>query len=99
MKPFEPTTELMRVAQRVVWFKEPEEALQDPIHFLAHAMKFGTEEDLVALERAGVGMTHYREVLDNAPAGVFDQRSWNFWNLKCGVASVPPLPVRRLEPR
>jgi hypothetical protein len=97
MKVFEPTPELLTVAQRVVWFKEPEDALQEPVHFLAHAMRYGTADDLLALEKAGVGMTHYREVLDNAPAGIFDARSWNFWNLKCGKTTVPPLPVRKFD--
>jgi len=38
MKPLPPTPELLAVARRVVWFKEPDEALADPVHFLAHVM-------------------------------------------------------------
>jgi len=34
----------------VVWFKDPEEALVDPVHFLAYVMTYGTVEDLKALE-------------------------------------------------
>jgi hypothetical protein len=35
------TPESLKVAQRVVWFKDPVEALADPIHFLAHVMTYG----------------------------------------------------------
>jgi hypothetical protein len=28
----------LNVARRVVWFKEPDKALADPVHFLAHVM-------------------------------------------------------------
>jgi hypothetical protein len=94
MKPFQPTPELIAVARRVVWFQKPEETLEDPIRFLAYVMCYGTAEDLVMLEKAGVGLDEYREVLDNAPSGVLDPRSWTFWNLKCGQTPVPPLPVR-----
>lgn len=97
MKPFTPTSQLLDVASRVVWFEEPQAALKNPIHFLAYAMKLGTDDDLIALDKAGVGLVHYREVLDHAPAGVFDMRSWSYWNLRCGRDSVPPLPERHLD--
>jgi hypothetical protein len=38
MKKLPETPELIRVAERVVWCKSPESALDDPIHFLAHVM-------------------------------------------------------------
>lgn len=93
MKPLPVTPELLTVARRVVWFKEPEEALAEPVHFLAHVMTFGTVEDLKAL-RGVVGQEEFREVLDHAPPGVFDPRSWAYWNLKCGRRPTPPLPIR-----
>lgn len=84
------------MAQRVVWFKDPADALADPIHFLAHVMTYGTMEDLRAI--AGVvGDEDFREALERAPAGVFDGRSWAYWNSKMGRVPVPPLPVRRIE--
>ena len=98
MKPLPATPELLRVARRVVWFKEPEEALADPLHFLAHVMTYGTVEDLKAL-RGVVGADDFCEVLDHAPPGIFDARSWAYWHLKCGRGPAPPLPVRRgLQP-
>lgn len=87
------TPELLHVARRVIWFKKPEEALADPVHFLAYVMTYGTVEDLKALEGL-IGKGDFLEVLDKAPPGVFDQRSWAYWNLKCGRQPAPPLPVR-----
>jgi len=94
MKPLPVTPELLRVARRVVWFQEPEEALADPVHFLAHVMTYGTSEDLRALQGI-VGIDEFREVLAHAPAGVFDARSWAFWHLHCGRTPCRPLPVRQ----
>jgi hypothetical protein len=94
MTPLPPTPALLSVAQRVVWFRPPAEALADPPHFLAHVMTYGTVEDLRALEGV-VGLRELREALEQAPPGIFDPRSWAYWNLKCGRAPAPPLPVRR----
>jgi hypothetical protein len=93
MKALPRTPELLRVARRVVWFEEPERALADPLQFLAHVMVFGTVEDLKAL-RGIVGKHEYHEVLEQAPPGIFDARSWAYWNLVCGRNPAPPLPVR-----
>jgi len=93
MKTLPPTPELLAVARRVVWFEEPERTLADPVQFLAHVMVIGTAEDLSAL-RGIVTKEDYREVLDNAPPGLFDPRSWAYWNLICGRRSAPPLPTR-----
>ena len=94
MKPLPATPELLSVAERVVRFKAPSEALAAPVHFLAHVMTYGTVEDLCALEGV-VGQREFREALENAPPGIFDARSWAYWNLKCGRVPAPPLPVRR----
>ena len=94
MKALPTTSELLRVARRVIWFEEPERALADPVQFLAHVMVFGTVEDLKAL-RGIVSKDEYREVLEQAPPGVFDARSWAYWSLVCGCKPAPPLPVRR----
>lgn len=93
MKPLPITPEVLNVARRVVWFKEPEEELADPVHFIAHVMTFGAIEDLKALQGI-VGKDEYREVLEKAPPGIFDARSWAYWNLKCGRQPTPPLPTR-----
>jgi hypothetical protein len=93
MKPLPATAELLSVAERVVWFKAPSEALAAPVHFLAHVMTYGTVEDLRALEGLA-GQREFTEALEHAPPGIFDARSWAYWNLKCGRVPAPPLPVR-----
>lgn len=94
MKALPATPELLAVARRVVWFKTPVEALAEPVHFLAHVMAYGTVEDLSTLEGV-VGPSEFIEALEHAPAGVFDPRSWAYWNLKYERASAP-LPVRHM---
>lgn len=93
MKPFSPTPALLSVARRVVWFKEPADALAESVLFLSHVMTYGTPEDLAAL-RGLIGKDEFREVLDQAPPGVFDRRSWAYWNLICERQPAPPMPTR-----
>jgi hypothetical protein len=38
-----------------------------------------------------------REALDHAPPGIFDGRSWAYWNLKLGRYPTPPMPERRID--
>ena len=92
MKPLPSTKEMLNVARRVVWFKEPREALGDPAHFLAHVMTYGTIDDLNALQGV-VSDGEFIEVLEHPPTGVFDPRSWAYWNLKYGRPA-SPLPSR-----
>ena len=94
MKPLPTTPDWLAVARRVVWFKEPVEALADPIHFLAHVMTYGAIEDL-RIVNAIVGKEEFRTALELAPPGVFDARSWAYWHLVCGRTPAPPMPVRR----
>jgi hypothetical protein len=93
MKALPKSPQLLAVAERVVWFRPAAEALEDPMHFLAHVMTYGTIEDLQALQGV-VGPEEFREALDHAPPGVFDPRSWAYWNLKYGCEPAPPLPAR-----
>lgn len=85
--------ELRRVAKRVVWFKTPEEALADKTLFLAHVMTYGTLEDIIATMRY-YSDADFNLVLTDPPAGIFDNRSWNYWNLRYHHEPVPPLPRR-----
>lgn len=97
MKPLQATPALLQVARRVMWFEEPERALADPVQFLAHVMVFGGVEDLKAL-RGIASKDDYREVLERASPGIFDARSWAYWNLVCDRQPTPPLPTRSLPP-
>jgi len=85
---------LKRVAKRVVWFKPPEEVLEEPRLFLAYLMTYGTLEDIAT------AMEYYSDadfdlVLKDPPAGIFDRRSWNYWNLRFHHEPVPRVPQRR----
>jgi len=92
--PLPQTAELRAVARRVVWFKEPDEALAEPLHFLAHAMTYGTPADLATLGSV-VPRKDFLEALDHAPPGIFDARSWAYWHLVlAGRSPPPPLPAR-----
>lgn len=97
MKSLPKTKALQQVAERVIWFEEPEEALENGNRFLAYAMRYGAAKDLKALEEEGITLAAMREALEKAPAGLFDARSWTYWTLKCGYEEVPPLPARRFE--
>jgi hypothetical protein len=65
------------------------------VQFRAHFLVFGGVEDLQAL-RGIVSKDDYREVLEHAPPGIFDVRSWAYWNLVCERQTAPPLPTRTL---
>lgn len=88
--------EVLRVAERVIWFMPPRDALRDPAGFLAHLMTYGTIEDVNVILRY-LTLDDFRKVLDDAPPGVFDRRSWAYWNLICGRDPSSPMPQRRLD--
>jgi len=86
--------ELLSVAHDVVWFMEPEEALQDAVFFLAHVMTYGTADDVTVVKRHFTP-ADFSRALENAPPGVFDPRSWAYWNTMFDRTPVPPMPKRR----
>jgi hypothetical protein len=96
MKPFPHTPELLCAAKRIVWFKPPEEALDNPVELMAYAMKHSIDEDM-ALLLEHVGKDGLREAIDNAPAGIIDARSWSYWNARIGRYPPPPAPQRDLR--
>ena len=90
--PITPVT--LNIARRVIWFEQPEEALADPIRFMAYAMTYARHQDMRVIRRY-VSDDGFREELDHAPPGIIDPRSWAYWNLKMGRYPAPPLPKRR----
>jgi hypothetical protein len=90
--PLNPLTRAL--AERLVWFETPEEALADPIRFMAYALAHATHEDMTLL-RTFVTDAEFREAIDQAPPGIIDPRSWAFWNAKIGRYPAPPMPTRR----
>jgi len=71
---------LLQVARRLVWWKEPEEALRDRYRFIAQIMTYGDLEDTQAMLRACTRDELLR-VLDSPPPGVFTPRAWSFWHV------------------
>jgi hypothetical protein len=87
--------DLCAVVRRVVWFQEPEETLKDPVMFLAFLMTHGTADEIVTTKKYFFD-ADFLAVLNDPPSGIFDARSWNYWNLLYKRDPVPPLPVRRI---
>lgn len=95
MKPIQLTPEIEEVSRHVIWFEEPEQAVADPVRFIAYAMTYGTHEDMkVVREQFSDG--ELTDALDKAPPGIFDGRSWAYWNLKLDRYPAPPIPERKL---
>jgi hypothetical protein len=84
---------LRAIAAKLLWWKSPDQALEDPIRLACQVMTLGTWQD-VLVARAELGDDLFREALRKAPPGVFDARSWNYWHLVYEMTPVPPLPVR-----
>ncbi len=89
------TTEIRSLARRIIWFEKPEEALEDPVRFMAYAFARATHEDMQVL-RSYLSDDDLRDALDHAPPGIVDPRSWAYWNSKLGRYPAPPMPQRRL---
>ena len=87
--------ELLAIARRVCWWKQPEETLAAPASFLARLMTLGSWDEVRAV-RTRIGDLPFRRVLRHPPAGIFDERSWHYWHHALGFRVVPPLPERRI---
>lgn len=96
MKPLPHTPELEAVARNTVWFKSPAEAIDQSYHFVAHVLTYGVYEDVATL-RKYVSDDELREAIDHAPPGIFDPRSWAYWNLVMGRYPAPPIPTRNFK--
>ncbi len=96
MKHLPQTPELVALAPRIIWFEPPEQALSNPIRFMAYLMTYGTIDELNIIKKY-VGEDDFKEALINAPAGIFDKRSWSYWNVIYGFEPVPDMPKRKLS--
>lgn len=88
---------LIYLANKYIWWKSPEEAIELPARVIAQVMNIGDYADVELMTRE-IGDDVLREVLVNAEIGQFNERSWNYWHLRLGLATldhVPPMPVRR----
>jgi hypothetical protein len=78
----------------VIWFESPEVAVAEPIRFLAYVMTYGSHSDMKTV-RQYVSDEELQDALIHAPPGIFDPRSWAYWNLMMGRYPAPPLPERK----
>lgn len=90
--------ELHAAAERIFWFESAEEALRYPRRFLAYLMTYGTLEDILAAKK-DFSDQDFAAVLRDPPPGIFDRRSWVYWNSVYGFDPVPPLPERIVPDR
>lgn len=95
MKPLPLTPQFQQLARRIVWFEPAQQAMADPIRFLAYAFTYARHEDMREIRRWHSD-DDLREALDNAPPGIIDARSWAYWNSKLGRYPPPPMRVREL---
>jgi len=85
---------LEAIAERIVWWKPAAEAIADRRHFLARVMATGTFDEVRFVAEI-FPPDAFRDVLENPPAGVFDARSWAYWNVLF-ERDAGQLPGRRL---
>jgi hypothetical protein len=86
---------LKELAKRYVWWQPPEVTLARRDHFLCQLMALATADDM-RVARSAFGDDAFRHALRNAPPGVIDERSWNFWHLFFFHEAPPPMPQRPL---
>lgn len=96
MKNIELTAEMRQAVERCMWFEPAETAIQDIPRLAAYIFTYGTPEDTMVLLKQ-LGDEGLSNVLSNAPAGIYDHRSWAYWNLMADRKDPPPLPERRFD--
>ncbi len=90
--------DLALLARKYIWWKSPEDAVDQPERVIAQVMNIGDFEDIQRVE-ALAGTKVLARVLTQAEIGQFTPRSWSYWHYRLGIADidkVPPLPARRL---
>ncbi len=85
---------LHQVAERLIWWSKPENALQDHKRLIAQIMTYGDLEDTQVMLQA-FSRAQIEEVLDNPPSGVFTPEAWNAWHILLGKKP-RPLPKRTI---
>jgi predicted DNA-binding transcriptional regulator YafY len=86
---------LRELAQQVIWWEPPKGTLKEPARVIAQAMAAGTLEDAAFVEDL-YGTDILRNVLADAPPGVFGPQAWSYWHHRLGYRRVPPQPTRVL---
>jgi hypothetical protein len=90
---------LKNLAAKYIWWKAASEAVQTPERIVAQVMNIGDYDDVQELVKR-TGEDYLQNVLANAEAGQFNERSWAYWHYRLDVAkpgAVPPMPSRRIQ--
>lgn len=86
------------LAKKYVWWEKPAEASRGRQRLVAQVMNLGDYDDVQRVAQR-LGDKFLREVLRNAEAGQFDERSWAYWSYRLGIVrpgeAPPPLPARK----
>lgn len=83
-----------KLAERLVWFEPPEQALAAPVRFLAYAFRYARAVDMQVL-KSYLSDDQLRFALQHAPPGIIDPRSWAYWHLMLDLEP-SPLPQRKI---
>ena len=96
MKTINLTEEMRKAIEKCVWFEAPETAIEDTPRLVAYILTHGMPEDVKAL-RQQLSDDEIKQALDEAPPGIYDPRSWAYWNLMVGRFEPPELPKRTFD--
>jgi hypothetical protein len=97
--PAEATELLLRLSQKYIWWKAPQESLHWPQRIIAQVMDIGEFEDVRQLTEM-MGEDRLRDVLAHAEPGQFREQSWEYWHHRLGMVgsgSVPEMPRRTFD--
>lgn len=81
---------LKTIATKLIWWQTPEVSLRDPRRLVAQVMNLGTWDD-VKFAQNHFGLAAFRDALDHAQPGWFEQDSWVIWH-NAFELPVPALP-------
>jgi hypothetical protein len=87
--------QLASIARRVCWWQSAQATLENTQRFLCQVMVFGTWDD-ACFALGHYGEATFREALQSAPPGLFDNRSWHYWHHRLHLLPVPPRPQRAI---
>lgn len=85
---------IQKLAKTYVWWKKPQQALDDQNHFLCQIMRWASWDDAMTV-LTFYGNEAFMKALQESPPGIFDERSWNFWHCWFGLKT-PEMPLRKI---